>query len=138
MEDIQYVDLRRDAHSLKGAASTIGALQLSQSALDLQLATESNSSVDVLRELADVIALQFEMVERDLAPLQREMAGGSEDEAKDGTGPMAGGTRKPPSGKKEPEKPAVRGTTGGVKRGTGPSFSRAGGSWGGGTHGRAR
>eukprot|EP00966_Prymnesium_polylepis_P153916 3554150-Prymnesium_polylepis.1 len=144
--DVNYVDLRRDAHSLKGAAATIGALQLSQAALDLQLAIEADSKADQLRELAGVIAHQFELVEKDLAPLDARKvddAPNEEDmaplnpEPKDGSGVKAAAGKKPPPGK------ADRGGTsgkeqkqvGGMRRvGTGPA-PRAGG-WGGGTHGR--
>ena len=34
-EEFDYAEVRREAHSMKGAASTIGAMQLSQAALEL-------------------------------------------------------------------------------------------------------
>ena len=61
MQD-RYTELRRVAHSLKGAASTIGAMRLSQAALDLQLAAESESAIGSLNDLSQQVLLQFEMV----------------------------------------------------------------------------
>jgi PAS domain S-box-containing protein len=61
MQD-RYTELRRVAHSLKGAASTIGAMRLSQAALDLQLAAESESAISSLNDLSQQVLLQFEMV----------------------------------------------------------------------------
>ncbi|KOO27022.1 hybrid signal transduction histidine [Chrysochromulina tobinii] len=61
MQD-RYTELRRVAHSLKGAASTIGAMRLSQEALDLQLAAESESAISSLNDLSQQVLLQFEMV----------------------------------------------------------------------------
>ena len=60
---ISYADLRREAHSMKGAASTIGAMQLSQAALDLQLAAERVANTATLRELAAHVRRHFVMVE---------------------------------------------------------------------------
>ena len=50
--DMSYGELRREAHSMKGAASTIGATFLSQAALDLQLAVEAEAGMEMLKELA--------------------------------------------------------------------------------------
>ena len=60
---ISYADLRREAHSMKGAASTIGAMQLSQAALDLQLAAERVANTATLRELAAHVRRHFFLVE---------------------------------------------------------------------------
>jgi len=51
---------------MKGAASTIGAMQLSQAALDLQLAAERETGVAALKELAAQLQRQFERVEAEL------------------------------------------------------------------------
>ena len=63
-----HVDIRRDAHSLKGAASTIGAMRLSQTALDLQLAAESEADSAALAEIAAQVSLQFQAVVAALDP----------------------------------------------------------------------
>jgi len=55
-------ELRREAHSMKGAASTIGAMLLSQAALDLQLAAESDASGAILNELAGQVQHHFVLV----------------------------------------------------------------------------
>jgi HPt (histidine-containing phosphotransfer) domain-containing protein len=65
-DPISIADLRREAHSMKGAASTIGAMQLSQAALDLQLAAERETGVAALKELAAQLQRQFERVVAEL------------------------------------------------------------------------
>ena len=61
-----HAELRREAHSMKGAASTIGALQLSRAALALQLAAEGKSPPAELNALAREVAARFEAVEIEL------------------------------------------------------------------------
>ena len=51
---------------MKGAASTIGALQLSRAALALQLAAEGKSPPAELNALAREVAARFEAVEIEL------------------------------------------------------------------------
>ena len=78
---LSYVDIRREAHSMKGAASTIGAMQLSQAALDLQLAAEGEFSVEVMREHVAALVHHFELAAANLP------AASAEDEAKEESKP---------------------------------------------------
>jgi len=147
-KDINHVDLRRDAHSLKGAAATIGALQLSQAALDLQLAIEADAKIGQLRDLAGVIAHQFELVEKDLSPIDPHQKANNVSNEEDLTSippePKDGSSVKvvirKSAGRAERANAVGKDTmkaAGGVRRlGAGPAARAGAVGWGGGVHGR--
>ena len=73
-----YTDLRREGHSLKGAASTVGAMRLSQTALDLQLAAESEASFAKLSEISSQVLRQFQMVCAAIDPVTGDLIPGND------------------------------------------------------------
>jgi len=86
-----YTDLRRESHSLKGAASTIGAMRLSQCALDLQLACESEATHAKLAELSAQVIAQFQNVCQAIEPPERSAAAEQEPARHDRGDPRGGG-----------------------------------------------